>query len=138
VVTIMLLSHGPLAQSLVETARMILGPLPDVGALSIAEGMSPESLSRQLAEFMEQAIGEEVLILVDLLGGSPSNLAVRLVLDNPRVELVTGLNLPMLLEVLPQRFGASARELASVAEKAGKDGVADVRQRLRPQRNSLK
>jgi PTS system mannose-specific IIA component len=117
---------------------MILGPLPDVGALSIAEGMSPESLSRQLAEFMEQAIGEEVLILVDLLGGSPSNLAVRLVLDNPRVELVTGLNLPMLLEVLPQRFGASARELASVAEKAGKDGVADVRQRLRPQRNSLK
>lgn len=137
-VTIMLLSHGPLAQSLVETARMILGPLPDVGALSIAEGMSPESLSRQLAEFMEQAIGEEVLILVDLLGGSPSNLAVRLVLDNPRVELVTGLNLPMLLEVLPQRFGASARELASVAEKAGKDGVADVRQRLRPQRNSLK
>jgi mannose/fructose-specific phosphotransferase system component IIA len=76
------------------------------------------------------ATDNEALVLADLMGGSPSNAAARLALTNPKLHLVSGLNLPMVLEVLTS-VEETAAELVAVALHAGREGVQDVAAQLR-------
>jgi mannose/fructose/sorbose-specific phosphotransferase system IIA component len=120
--TIIIVTHGRLASALIETSRMIMGEQQDLYAVELEEGQSPEDLRDRV----EALLGEKTLILTDLFGASPFNVSIKL-LD--RAEVVTGANLPMLLELLANR-DLEVSDAAVLAESSGREGVTNVRARL--------
>lgn len=96
---LLLVTHGRLAQALLETATEIVGAFEAVEAVAISRHQDLDEVERRLRESVERLDhGSGVLILVDMFGGTASNLALRLVGQAP-VEVVTGCNLPMLLKL---------------------------------------
>jgi PTS system mannose-specific IIA component len=124
-VGLILLSHGPLANALCETVRMLEPDEPDdIGALSLAWDEATEDASRRL----EKAIagydkGRGVVILTDMFGGTPSNLALAF-LEPGRIETVSGINLPMVVKARAlAREGKSAREIAHTLVERGRRAI---------------
>ena len=107
------MTHGQLATELVNSAEMIVGDLPQFAAVSIGwhEDVehARESIGAAIARVSASAGGTEtepadVFVLTDMFGGTPANLAVTYV--NPHVEVITGVNLPMLIKLArPQKAG---------------------------------
>jgi mannose/fructose/sorbose-specific phosphotransferase system IIA component len=124
---IIVASHGSLAQELINTSRMFTD-YEDLTALGIETGDDLQKFKEKMyAEIFEKPY-EEVLLLVDLLGGTPFNTAVQIVhgyTGNKKIEILTGANLPMLLEVLLTPKETSMNELKKVAAEAGRQGIKD-------------
>jgi mannose PTS system EIIA component len=124
-VGLLLLSHGPLAEALRETIR-ILEPdeSDDVGALSLKWDESAEKASRRLEKAIASCDGGSgVVLLTDLFGGTPSNLALAF-LEPGRVEIVSGANLPMLIKARAlARDGRSPREIAHTLVERGRRAI---------------
>ena len=124
-VGLLLLSHGPLAEALRETIR-ILEPdeHDDVGALSLKWDESAEKASRRLEKAIASCDnGSGVVLLTDLFGGTPSNLALAF-LEPGRVEVVSGANLPMLIKARAlARDGRSPREIAHTLVERGRRAI---------------
>ena len=106
-VGIILATHGDFAKGILQSGSMIFGDQPNVAACTLQPSMGPEDIKKQ----MEDAIAgfenqDEVLIMVDLWGGTPFNQANGLIAGHEdKWAIVAGLNLPMLLpEVLPQQL----------------------------------
>lgn len=125
------MSHGKLAEGVLDSAGCIFGQSEGIETLTLG----PADDIDVFEEKMHAAIagldqGEGVLILVDLLGGTPSNKSVY-ALRNENVEILTGLNLPMLLAALEARMmGANLKELEQAAKAGAKDGIVDLRVQL--------
>jgi len=124
-VGLILLSHGPLANALRETVHMLEPEEPDyIGALSLAWDEATEAATRRL----EKAIaghdqGRGVVILTDMFGGTPSNLALAF-LEPGKVEIVSGINLPMVVKARAlAREGRTAREIAHVLVDRGRRAI---------------
>jgi PTS system mannose-specific IIA component len=128
---IVLVSHGRLADALLSTAQMIVGEVQGVETIALQPGMGTEdvlaALHRVVAE-TETRIG--ILALLDLFGGSPATACARVMAVDERVEVITGANLPMLLEVLLNKDSLDVKELARLARKKGKEGIIDIRAAL--------
>ncbi len=125
VVGLLLLSHGPLANALKDTVHMLEPDEPDeIVALSLAWDENSEDASRRL----EKAIaaldrGRGVVLLTDMFGGTPSNLALAF-LEPGRVEIVSGTNLPMVVKARAlARDGKSAREIAHTLVDRGRKAI---------------
>lgn len=128
-VGIVLVSHGPLADGLKGATEMIAGPQPSFLTVSMGPAADLDELRLSIEEAAAQVKGTEgVLVLVDLMGGSPSNSSAYLAASG--TEVVCGVNLPMLLEVVMNREGMDVRELAAVAVEAGRQGVVSLTQML--------
>jgi PTS system mannose-specific IIA component len=117
---IVVVTHGQLAAELVNAARQIVGHIPRIAAVSIgwADDMTAarEAIARALAE-----VGEEgVLVLTDMFGGTPTNVMLPFLSD--RVEIVTGVNLPMLIKLTGLREG-DLLEVARVIRDQGKGAI---------------
>jgi PTS system mannose-specific IIA component len=124
-VGLLLLSHGPLAAALRETLRRLEPEeAGDVGALSLEWDEAPESASHRLEKAIAAADqGSGVVLLTDLFGGTPSNLALAF-LEPGRVEIVSGVNLPMLIKARAfAREGKSAPEIARVLVERGRRAI---------------
>jgi PTS system mannose-specific IIA component len=112
-VGVVVVTHGQLATELVNSAEMIVGDLPHFAAVSIGwheeVEHAKESIGAAIVRVSESAGGTEtdpasVFVLTDMFGGTPANLAVTYV--NPHVEVITGVNLPMLIKLArPQKAG---------------------------------
>lgn len=123
-VGVALAGHGAMAPGLVSAADVIIGPQEACVAVALAEDDSPERFQERLAAAVEDVDeGAGVLVLADLPGATPFSAAARLAHERPAVEVVAGVNLPMLLEVLMQRDGHSLAETAATAAEAGTRGV---------------
>jgi PTS system mannose-specific IIA component len=98
IVGVVLISHGPLAAALKDTVRVLEPEDPgEIDALSLAWDEAPEKASARLEKAIGRADrGKGVVILTDMFGGTPSNLALAF-LDRGKVEIVSGMNLPMVL-----------------------------------------
>ena len=128
---VVVVTHGQLATELVNSAEMIVGDLPHFAAVSIGwhdeVDRAKEEIGRAI-ERVQASVGEPgsgdagggVLVLTDLFGGTPANLAVTFV--SPTVEVITGVNLPMLIKLArsPHQGGllALAREMREVGQNA--------------------
>jgi mannose/fructose/sorbose-specific phosphotransferase system IIA component len=126
---IVVVSHGPFAEGLIGAAEMIVGPQTQLRAVAMQPAADVERL-RADVEAAVQAVGgpDGALVLVDLLGGSPSNASAYLAVAGTPV--VCGVNLPMLLELLMAREASTPRALADQALQAGRDNIIDLGQRL--------
>ncbi len=108
-------THGRLAEELLRTAEGIVGPLEQCEAVSVAAGVSMEEARARLGEAVKRVdSGDGVLVLTDMFGGTPANLALTF-LDEKKVEVVTGVNLPMIVKLATAR-GASGLTLRAAAE----------------------
>ena len=132
---IIVVSHADYGSAILRTAEFILGPLSDCTSISVDVGQEvPETVRRlkDAAERLDKGAG--VIVLTDMFGGTPTNLALSL-LSSLNVEVVTGVNLPMLLKVFSSRTLPLA-ELAEVASEAGVKGTP--KKAVRPERNSTR
>ena len=125
-VSLIVAAHDKLAPALMGTATMILGPTEGVTTVTFMPGQGPDDL---IAEYEQATQGtnpdDGVLILVDLFGGSPYNAGARFAANHPNADVVSGVNVPMLMEVLAanKRDGATLDTLVDKALKAGTTGV---------------
>ncbi len=121
---VVVVTHGMLATELLNAAETIVGDLPQFAAVSIGwhddVGVATEAMARAI-ERVDQ--GEGVLLLTDMFGGTPSNLAMTF-LEPGRVDVITGVNLPMLLKLARVR---EYEDLASLARLVCEDGRAAIR-----------
>jgi len=124
-VGLILLSHGPLANALRETVHMLEPEEPDdIGALSLAWDEATEAATRRLEKAIAgHDLGRGVVILTDMFGGTPSNLALAF-LEPGKVEIVSGINLPMVVKARAlAREGRTAREIAHVLVDRGRRAI---------------
>ena len=130
-VGVVIATHGRLAEEMVRTAEGVVGKLTQV--LAVAVDAANPDIRGQLKEAIRTVdTGEGVLLLTDLLGGSPTNLCVSFLTER-KVEIVTGVNLPMLLKLETVRQGP-ARPIAAVAQElaeAGRKAIGHVSETLR-------
>lgn len=130
---LVLVSHGSLAEGLLDAAEMITGDAENIECI----GLQPKDDIDQLVERIQKAIdqvdeGDGVLLLVDLFGASPFNASGRLVLNQKdQLRLVTGMNLPMLVELLVAREGLDLDGAADMALDAGKSGVSRLSDKIK-------
>lgn len=122
---VILLTHGALGEALVGTSRMIAGDAGAPVAVGFTPGMSPDQLREELVAVVKTHPEESFLLLVDLPGGTPARVAATLAAEAGH-HVVTGVNLPMLLEVLLADPATPPAELAEQAVQSGQRGVVDL------------
>jgi PTS system ascorbate-specific IIA component len=126
VIGILIVTHGEIGTSLLDSASQILGARPQqVATLSVWRQDDPDDLVLRARELMEQIdAGQGVLILTDLFGATPGNVVSRL-LEDGRVEGVSGVSLPMLLRVVTGRNGSIAAAVQR-ALSGGTEGLVHM------------
>lgn len=130
-VGIVVVCHGAMGDGLLDAARMIVGEQEGVVAVNLREEDSVESLMDRVAVAVEEVDrGDGVLILVDVFGASPFNASARLAMQRDQIEVISGVSLPMLLELFVQREGQSLAELVEVAREAGTTGIRTLSETL--------
>ncbi len=125
-VGVLIVSHGAIGRSILESARHILNAAPlQVATLGVSRDDDPDDLVLRARRMIKDLdAGEGVLILTDLFGATPGNVVSRL-LDDGRVEGVSGVSLPMLLRVLSARNG-SLKSAVARAISGGAEGVVHM------------
>jgi PTS system ascorbate-specific IIA component len=123
---ILIVTHGEIGTSLLDSASQILGERPpQTATLSVWRQDDPDDLVLRAGELMERIeAGDGVLILTDLFGATPGNVVSRL-LNDGRVEGVSGVSLPMLLRVLTGRNGSVAAAVQR-ALSGGTEGLVHM------------
>ena len=124
--------HGRFAEELVNSAAMVFGEAEGVHAVTFMPGEGPEDLIAKYEAIMGEAgVSDDVLFLVDLFGGSPYNAAIRVVAPTARADVLSGVNLPMLLELLDSRDDKSTvADLVKSAYSASMEGTKAFRSPL--------
>jgi len=122
-VGVVVVTHGQLAVELVNAAEAIVGDLAHVQAVSIGWHDDVEQARQEIAQAIARvATPAGTLVLTDMFGGTPSNLAVTFLVPD-RVEVVTGVNLPMLLKLATLRRADTLHEVARLVRDHGQSAV---------------
>ncbi len=138
---VVVVTHGQLATELVNSAEMIVGDLPHFTAVSIGwhddVERAKEEISRAIARVQGSAGGTDedpagVLVLTDMFGGTPANLAVTFV--SPQVEIITGVNLPMLIKLARTSKQGDLLTLAREMREDGRNAIWVASDLLRGER----
>ena len=133
-VGILIVSHGRLAEALISSVQFLVGNLQKIRGVSIRpKDKGKEVRDRIQKEIKEVDDGEGVVILTDVLGGTPTNISLSF-LEKERVEVVTGVNMPMLLTLSSYRKGRSLREIGKLVKKSGRRGIILAKELLRSRR----
>ncbi|AKP02631.1 PTS sugar transporter subunit IIA [Companilactobacillus pabuli] len=123
---LILMSHGNMAIETLKSAELIIGELPETVALGLQKSDGPETLKAKVETEIKKYYGKEpVFLIVDLLGGTPGNVAVNLTQDYPEMHVMSGLNLPMVINYANQKFIGQDIKVSDIM-KEGKDGIVDV------------
>lgn len=126
---VLLVTHGTLAEGFRSAVNLIVGNQEQFSIIDLFEGDSvdelPERIRSEISAFENV---DNVLVLVDLFGASPFNSAARTVhkMEEIGANVVTGVNLGMLLEVLMQRSAMTLDELSELAVQSGKQGIVSL------------
>lgn len=117
---LVLVTHGRLAVEFVQALEHVVGPQDNVTAICIGPEDDMEQRRQDIIDAVEKADeGDGVVLLTDMFGGTPSNLAIS-VLDKGQVEVIAGINLPMLIKLTGLRSTATLAEAVTQAQLAGR------------------
>ena len=129
-----IVTHGHLASEFIAAAEMIVGHLPHVTPASIDWhddiDVARAELERAIARVSH---GRGVLLLTDMFGGAPTDIA-SMFLDKSEIEVVTGVNLPMILKLAVQSEDESLADVARRVYEAGREGIHLAGELLTPQK----
>ncbi len=129
---LVIVTHGRIAQELLATAQSILGPSKQVYAVGIERSQGPDDIRLQIAEAISAARGDGgCLVLTDLFGGTPTNLCSSFICSG-KVEIVSGVNLPMVIKCLGLRASAELLPLAKALKEYGQNNIHIVSEILKP------
>jgi PTS system mannose-specific IIA component len=127
-----IIGHGHLAAELLSAAEMIVGQIPHVTAASISwhdgADVAREEVERAIARVSR---GRGVVLLTDMFGGAPMDIA-SMFLDDDGVEIVSGVNLPMVIKLANQSAQESVSELARRVRDGGKESIHVASEILTP------
>ncbi|BDV01467.1 PTS sugar transporter subunit IIA [Thermodesulfomicrobium sp. WS] len=119
---VLLVTHGAFGEHLLDAAQTILGPQGGCAVVAVDDSRPMDAILEDIKNAVRHLDhGSGVLILTDMFGGTPSNLSLSLLLQG-KVEVVSGVNLPLLLKALTSRSGA-LHQVALEAKSAGKQGI---------------
>ena len=120
---VVVVTHGQLATELVNAAEMIVGDLPHITAVSIGWHEDVNDAREDIAQAIERVqTGDGVLLLTDMFGGTPSNLAMSFLVQG-KVEVITGVNLPMLIKLANQLEQADLLTIARDIREQGRNAI---------------
>ncbi|MBF0093458.1 MAG: PTS sugar transporter subunit IIA [Alphaproteobacteria bacterium] len=131
---IVLVTHGRLAQEMIAAMEHVVGPQPHVAAICIGPD---DDMAQRRQDILESVAnvddGSGVVVLTDMFGGTPSNLAISIT-DRARVEVIAGVNLPMLIKLASVRSVEPLATAATSAQEAGRKYI-NIASRLLAQRS---
>ena len=128
---ILLVTHKELAEALMNVCDLILGHQERIQALSLNPHATPEECRQQIQRALGQVNnGNGVIILTDMLGGTPSNITLSF-LKEGKVEVVTGVNLPMLMKLAQLREEKDLVQVALALKQYGQKGITVASEVLR-------
>lgn len=123
-INLIVATHGKMSEETVNLTKMVLGESEMLDFVTFVPGEGPEDLIEKYNKIISGYDAEGTLFLVDLFGGSPYNAACRVVAETKNTDVITGVNVPMLLEVLDAREEISdVSELVQVAKNSGISGI---------------
>ena len=115
-----LVTHGRLAEEFIAATEHVVGPQPQVRAVCIGPDDDMEQRRKDILAAVDHVDdGDGVILLTDMFGGTPSNLAIS-VMDKANVEVIAGMNLPMLIKLASAREGESLADVVASAQQAGR------------------
>jgi PTS system mannose-specific IIA component len=121
---LVLVTHGNLAREFVAAMEHVVGPQEQVRAISIGPD---DDMERRRAEILAAAIevdsGDGAILLTDMFGGTPSNLAISII-DRARIEVLAGVNLPMLIKLASVRKAENLATAVTQARDAGRKYIS--------------
>lgn len=121
---IVVVTHSNLAAEFITAAEMIVGPAGQLRSVSIDRSIALDTVRQKLQDVIAEvgSDGDGVIILTDMFGGTPTNVSAEFLQDQ-LVEIVTGVNLPMLLKCIGAREGRSVVELAVFLKDYGRKAI---------------
>ena len=128
-INLIVATHGKMSEETVNLTKMVLGeseqlPISLLYFVTFVPGEGPEDLIKKYQDIIAKYNSEGTLFLVDLFGGSPYNAACRVVAETKNTDVITGVNVPMLLEVLDAREETDdVAELVQIAKNSGINGI---------------
>lgn len=122
---IVVTSHGVFCEELIRSAQMVFGELPDVTPVPLKGDMSPEDFEADLRAVCA-AYDNNVIVLCDIFSGTPFRVAAMLTQELPEMLLLTGVNMPMLINAAELRNMVGKEELASQLVEESKESIVDV------------
>lgn len=124
---IILMSHGKMAEGMLESSKLFFDEPVKIKALCIEEGDNPEDFDQRILDAAKELDdGSGVIALCDLLGGTPSNRSMRVL--NDRLQVITGMNLTMFLELLGLRMSSETIDDIDIDSliETGKNGIVSL------------
>jgi PTS system mannose-specific IIA component len=124
-VGIVVVTHGKLADELVSVVKFVVSGNPNVKieGLSLEQGMEFETFTQNIKKAIKKVDeGDGILLVTDMFGGTPSNISLTF-LEDKRVEVISGVNLPMLLKLATLSSSVTLDEAVKIAEAAGRDNI---------------
>jgi len=136
VIGVVVVTHGQLANELVNAAEMIVGDLPRFAAVSIGWHDDVNDAREDILHAIERVRGEEgVLLLTDMFGGTPANIGMTF-LEKDRLEVITGVNLPMLIKLAGLRSSSDLLAVAKEMRDHGRNAIWVASDLLRGEKSS--
>jgi PTS system mannose-specific IIA component len=121
-IELVLVTHAGLATALKLSAEMIVGPIECCTTVEVAPDERADDIMARVVAAVDAAKSDGAIIMTDLFGGTPSNMAMSF-LKEGAIEVVTGVNLPMLIEFSSRRERMPVAELAADLQRTGREGI---------------
>jgi PTS system mannose-specific IIA component len=120
---VLITTHGNLGNELIKAAELIKGTLEGVSSVSVDQKKAMEEIKKEISSSIKKLDrGQGVLILTDLFGGTPSNISLSF-LKEGKLEVVTGVNLPMMLKLYDKRQEMNLKEFAFYIKDYGRKNI---------------
>lgn len=129
-----IVSHGQVANELLAAAETVVGNMSHITAVSIGWHDDVELAKDEIARAIKKVSdGSGVLVLTDMFGGTPTNISAMFIKEN-EVEIVTGVNLPMIIKLASSKPGVTLSDLAREVEEQGKQSIHRTSALLEPRK----
>ena len=119
---LIVVAHAGLAAELINAAEMIVGKIDAAASVEIMPDDSVDKIRTALTSAIESVSSGDIIIMTDMFGGTPSNMSLSF-LKEDRIEVLTGVNLPMLIRFASDRGRYGVAELAAQIRDSGREGV---------------
>jgi len=130
-VGLVIVAHGNMGEELLRVAEMIVGKVDNASAVSVGSMAEVDRARDEVGAALKRAdAGDGVLVLTDMFGGTPSNLALSF-LDENKVEVLTGVNLPMVIKFAGNRKDKSLADLVNIVKESGLKSIIVANEMLR-------
>lgn len=119
---LVLAAHSQLSAEMLKAAEMIVGPIVEAVAVAINHDDSVETIRQAIEEAIAKVSNDGVIVMTDMFGGTPANMSLSF-LESEKIEVLTGMNLPMLLKFAMDREKTGVADLASQLRDTGRDSI---------------